>query len=181
MKRQGVPITPVKVEKELAALQSEAEVFRNILNLRSLGSEVIYRAVDIRDRDAVGEAVSHVAETCRRVDVVVHGAGIDVSRALRSKTLEQMQNVVSVKIQGMRNILEALDQMVMPPRRVVGFGSVAGRFGNMAQVDYSAANDGLAHLLRRAGPRLGCQSLYNRLGSMVRSWYGYEGQCATKL
>ncbi len=150
MKRQGVPITPVKVEKELAALQAEAEVFSNILKLRNLGSEVIYRAVDIRDREAVDEAVRHVAETCRRVDVVVHGAGIDVSRALRSKTLDQMENVVSVKIQGMRNIMEALDRYGMPPRRIVGFGSVAGRFGNMAQVDYSAANDGLAHLLRKA-------------------------------
>jgi phosphopantetheinyl transferase (holo-ACP synthase) len=38
----------------------------------------------------------------------------------------------------------------MLPRRIVGFGSVAGRFGNLAQIDYSAANDGLAHMLRWA-------------------------------
>ncbi len=149
MKRDGTALTPVKVEKELAALQAEAEVFRHIRKLRGLGSEVIYRPVDIRDSDSVDETIAEVAETCGRVDVVIHGAGIDVSRALRSKTLEQMENVVSVKVQGMRNIMEALDRHGMLPRRVVGFGSVAGRFGNMAQVDYSAANDGLSHLLRK--------------------------------
>jgi phosphopantetheine--protein transferase-like protein len=149
MKRDGTALTPVKVEKELAALRAEAEVFRHIRKLRGLGSEVIYRPVDIRNHDAVDEAIREVAETCGRVDVVLHGAGIDVSRALRSKTVEQMENVVSVKIQGMRNIMAALDRHGMPPRRVVGFGSVAGRFGNMAQVDYSAANDGLSHLLRK--------------------------------
>ena len=149
MKRDGTALTPVKVEKELAALQAEAEVFRHIRKLRGLGSEVIYRPVDIRDRDSVDKTIAEVAETCGRVDVVIHGAGIDVSRALRSKTLEQMENVVSVKVQGMRNIMEALDRHGMLPRRVVGFGSVAGRFGNMAQVDYSAANDGLSHLLRK--------------------------------
>ena len=150
MKRSGEALTPVKVEKELAALQAEAEVFRHIRKLRGLGSEVVYRPLDIRDRDAVDKAVRQVAETCRRVDVVIHGAGIDVSRALRSKSLKQMENVVSVKVQGMRNMIEALERHGMPPRRIVGFGSVAGRFGNMAQVDYSAANDGLSHLLRKA-------------------------------
>ncbi len=30
-------------------------------------------------------AVQHVAETCGRVDVVLHAAGIDNSKALRSK------------------------------------------------------------------------------------------------
>ena len=149
MKQSGTAVTPVKVDKEIAALQAEAEVFRHIWKLKSLGSEVIYRPVDIRDRDSVDRAVREVSETCGRVDVVIHGAGIDVSRALRSKTLEQMENVVSVKIQGIRNIMDALECHGMPPRRVIGFGSVAGRFGNMAQVDYSAANDGLAHLLRK--------------------------------
>jgi phosphopantetheine--protein transferase-like protein len=50
----------------------------------------------------------------------------------------------------MLNLLQSLDRHHLPPRRIVGFGSVSGRFGNMAQVDYAAANDGLAHLLRKA-------------------------------
>lgn len=150
LKRSGTTVTPVMVERELAALKGEAEVFRTIAGLRSAGSEVIYRALDIRDSDAVDAAIQHVAETCGRVDVVLHAAGIDNSKALRSKTLEQIETVVSVKVQGMQNILNALERHEMPPRRIIGFGSVSGRFGNLAQLDYGAANDGLAHLLRKA-------------------------------
>ena len=168
------------MEKELAALQAEAEVFRHIRKLRGLGSEVIYRPVDIRYRDSVDETIAQVAQTCGRVDVVIHGAGIDVSRALRSKTLEQMENVVSVKVQGMRNIMEALDRHGTLPRRVVGFGSVAGRFGNMAQVDYSAANDGLSHLLRKIDHDWDAKGLHSRLGPVVRNRHGHEGKRATE-
>jgi phosphopantetheine--protein transferase-like protein len=150
MKREAATPTPVAVERELSRLQAEAEVYRTLIELRRAGSEVIYRPVDIRDADAVDKAVQEIAELCGRIDVVVHAAGIDVSRALKSKTLEQIEAVVSVKVDGMRNLLEALARHETLPRRIIGFGSVAGRFGNLAQVDYSAANDALAHLLRRA-------------------------------
>ncbi len=150
IKRDGKAPTPVMVEKELSRLQAEAEVSRTIRELRSMGSEVMYRSVDVRDAESVDQAIRSVAETCGRVDLVVHAAGVDVSRALRSKSAAQMEDLISVKVQGMLNLLQSLDRHDLPPRRIVGFGSVSGRFGNMAQVDYSAANDGLAHLLRKA-------------------------------
>ncbi|HMK37470.1 MAG TPA: SDR family NAD(P)-dependent oxidoreductase [Desulfomonilaceae bacterium] len=149
IKRSGKAATPVMVEKELAGLKGEAEALRTIRELKSLGAEVMYTPADIRDAASVDRAILGVAETCGRVDVVIHGAGIDVSRALRSKTVEQIENVVSVKVRGMRNILSSLNRHGVLPRRIVAFGSVSGRFGNLAQVDYSAANDALAHMLRR--------------------------------
>ncbi len=150
LKRDGKVPTPVMVNRELGRLRAEADAYRNVSRLRELGSEVIYRSMDIRDGEAIDRALQEVAETCGRVDVVVHAAGIDISRALKSKSIEQIENVVSVKVEGMRRLLESLDRRGLPPRRIVGFGSVSGRFGNMAQIDYSAANDGLAHLLRWA-------------------------------
>ncbi len=150
MKREGVTPTPVKVERQLGALRAEAEAYRNISHLRSLGCEVILRSMDIRDADAVDRAVQEAGEICGRVDVVIHAAGIDISKALRGKSIEQIENVVSVKVDGMLRLLDSLKRRGLPPRRIVGFGSVSGRFGNLAQIDYSAANDGLAHMLRWA-------------------------------
>ena len=147
-KREGKPPTPVLVEKEFLRLKNEVEVFQNVKKLRNLGSEVIYRAVDIVDSEAVDNVIAEIGRLCGRVDVFVHGAGIDISRALRSKTMDQIKLVFNVKVEGARNIMAALDRHELPPRRIVGFGSVAGRFGNIAQIDYSAANDGLAHLFR---------------------------------
>ena len=150
LQRAGTKPTPVQVERELSILKSEAEVHRSIGDLKAAGSEVLYRSVDVRDAQAVDSAISDAVDLVRSVDVVIHAAGIDVSRALRSKSLDQIETVVSVKLDGMRNVLNALQKHGLPPRRVVGFGSVSGRFGNLAQVDYSAANDGLAHMLRKA-------------------------------
>ncbi len=158
MKRDGSAPTPVMVERELGALKAEADAFRNIRELKALGSEVIFRSVDIRDREAVDRAIKEAGELCGRIDVVIHAAGIDISRALKSKSIEQIENVVSVKVDGMLAILEALKRRDLPPRRIVGFGSVAGRFGNLAQIDYSAANDGLAHMLRWADKELDAKS-----------------------
>lgn len=151
MKRDGLAITPVKVEKELSRMRGEGEVFRNISELRSLGSEVMYRSLDVMDSVSIDEFIRDVATVCGRVDMVIHGAGLDISKALRTKTLEQIELVYNVKVQGMRNVISALEKHGLPPKRIIGFGSVSGRFGNMAQLDYSAANDALAHLMRYVG------------------------------
>ncbi len=148
LRRQGAPLTPVLVEKELRALKAEAEVFNNISRLKDLGAEVLYRAVDISDDRAVNKVIQEVAELCGRIDLVIHAAGMDASKALRSKTQEQMMRVLDIKVNGMKNVLQALKSNHLFPKKIIGFGSVSGRFGNKAQVDYSAANDGLAHLLR---------------------------------
>jgi len=140
-KRESTIPTPVRVEKELSELRNQVEVFNNLRKFRSLGSEVIYRSVDITNPSAVNKVIEEVARLCRRVDVFVHGAGIDISKSLRSKTIEQIRSVFDVKVEGARNVLQALETNELPPRRLISFGSIAGRFGNIAQIDYSAAND----------------------------------------
>ncbi len=154
LRRQGAPLTPVLVEKELGSLKAEAEVFRTVSKLRARGSEVVYRAVDIADGAVVSDVIQEVSELCGRIDLVIHAAGVDVSKSLSSKTQEQMMRVFNVKVHGMKNVLEALEAHHIAPRKIIGFGSVSGRFGNKAQVDYAAANDGLAHLLRWVDCRL---------------------------
>ncbi|MDQ1239848.1 MAG: hypothetical protein QG577_2034, partial [Thermodesulfobacteriota bacterium] len=146
--RQGENPTPVKINAILSGLRAEAEVFETVSQLRSLGAEVLYRSVNISDGRSVDVVVKEVSELCGRIDVVIHSAGVDASKALRSKTQDQMMNVFDVKVNGMKNILQALDSHGIIPRHIVGFGSISGRFGNKAQVDYSGANDGLSHLLR---------------------------------
>jgi phosphopantetheine--protein transferase-like protein len=158
LKRSGTKPTPVAVEKELSQLKSQAEAYATIRALKAKDCEVIYRAVDICNRDQLAEVTAEAARLCGRIDVIVHGAGIDVSRALKSKTVEQMETVISVKVDGMRNLMDALERHGTLPRRILSFGSVSGRFGNMAQTDYAAGNDGLAHLMRWYADKLDVQA-----------------------
>ncbi|MGC9030050.1 MAG: SDR family NAD(P)-dependent oxidoreductase [Desulfomonilaceae bacterium] len=159
LRRQGVALTPVLVERELGSLKAEAEVFKTVSRLRARGAEVVYRGVDITDSKAVSDVIQEVSELCGRIDLVIHAAGVDASKSLRAKTWEQMMRVFDVKVNGMRNILRALDTHHIAPKKIIGFGSVSGRFGNKAQVDYAAANDGLAHLLRWVDRELDIRAL----------------------
>ncbi len=148
MKRDGSTPTPASIGTELDRRRSSAEVHTTIRQLQAMGSQVIYRELDVRDKEGVSALVSEIKGLFGRIDVMVHAAGIEKSRPLKKKSTDDMESVVSVKVGGMNNFLEAFEEHGIFPGEIVGFGSVAGRFGNAAQVDYAAANDGLAHLLR---------------------------------
>ena len=81
-----------------------------------------------------------------RVDVLIHAAGVERSRKLENKPLEEFENTFAVKADGFFNLYYALQQNKCLPRAVVSFSSVAGRLGNSGQTDYAAANDLLARL-----------------------------------
>ena len=74
-----------------------------------------------------------------RVDVLLHAAGLEISRAIADKEPREYDLVFDVKSDGLFNLLHAAGDM--PLGAVVAFSSVAGRFGNGGQTDYSAAND----------------------------------------
>jgi small redox-active disulfide protein 2 len=84
---------------------------------------------------------------------LVHAGGLEISRALSKKEPSEFDLVFDVKADGMFNILAAARGM--PIGATVSFSSVAGRFGNNGQTDYSAANDLLCKVtssLRRTRP-----------------------------
>jgi len=71
--------------------------------------------------------------------VLVHAGGLLIDRTLPDKEPQQFNLVYDVKADGFFNILKAAAGM--PLGASVAFSSVAGRFGNNGQCDYSAAND----------------------------------------
>jgi hypothetical protein len=97
--------------------------------------------------------VDAVRSTSGRIDVLVHAAGIEISRALPDKPDEEWARVFDVKADGFFSLLRAAQDL--PLGATVVFSSVAGRFGNGGQTDYSAANALLcatSRWLRRSRP-----------------------------
>ena len=85
--------------------------------------------------------------------MLLHAAGLEISRSLPDKEPREFDLVFDVKSDGWFNVLHAIGDM--PMGATVAFSSVAGRFGNVGQTDYSAANDLLCKLtsnLRRTRP-----------------------------
>ena len=74
-----------------------------------------------------------------RLDVLLHAAGVEVSHLVAQKPAAEFDRVLDVKCDGWFNLLRAAGDL--PLGAVVAFSSIAGRFGNRGQTDYSAAND----------------------------------------
>ena len=69
----------------------------------------------------------------------MHAAGIEISHFLPDKPQSEFDLVFDVKVDGWLALLKALRGAEIGT--AVVFSSIAGRFGNGGQTDYSSAND----------------------------------------
>jgi NAD(P)-dependent dehydrogenase (short-subunit alcohol dehydrogenase family) len=142
LKATGGRVTPVMVEAAIARVERGLSALNSLERIKTAGGKVHHAAVDITNTQAVSDLVKTIVERHGRLDVIIHAAGIDHSQALAKKTTDAFDRIVGVKAHGLRALLLATHNI--PIRNLVLFGSIAGRFGNLAQTDYSAGNDLLA-------------------------------------
>ena len=135
----GERATPAAVERELAGLERLGAALAAIEAVEAAGGVAHYHQLDLRDPDSVADAIARVTAEHDRIDALVHAAGVEISRSIPDKDDEQFDLVFGVKADGWVNLMAAIDDL--PIGATVVFSSVAGRFGNGGQVDYSAAND----------------------------------------
>jgi acyl transferase domain-containing protein/acyl carrier protein len=136
---RGERATPALVEKELAALERAQAALTAITAVRAAGGTAHYFSVDLADANGVAKAIDQVRKNSGRIDVLMHAAGLERSHFLPDKDQREFDLVFNVKADGWFNLLHVIGDM--PLAATVAFSSVAGRFGNGGQTDYSAAND----------------------------------------
>ena len=134
---------PLEVKKATANVMNIRETRANLESLKSRGVRVEYHPVDVSDRGAL-EALLKKYD---RIDGVIHAAGVEISNTIEKKEMSVFNLVFDTKIRGILNLLRSLKGK--GTRFLVGFSSVAAKFGNFGQADYSAANDMLGKLLQR--------------------------------
>ncbi|MEE2758425.1 MAG: SDR family NAD(P)-dependent oxidoreductase, partial [Candidatus Thermoplasmatota archaeon] len=117
------------------------EVYRTIQEIQESGNRALYDACDVTNRKAVSRALSAVVNEFGPVTGIVHGAGLEESKLVADKSWESFSKIISVKIDGWRSLVDALEDDLSHIRILCAFTSIAGRFGNGGQVDYSAANN----------------------------------------
>jgi malonyl CoA-acyl carrier protein transacylase len=140
----GEKVTPVQLENQLSAIERAASTLDLISAVESAGGKATYLTCDVTDPLSVSNAVAEISKSAMKVDVFLHAAGLEISRKLESKSLQEFQNVISVKADGFFNLLKTMETNNLLPYNIVFFSSVAGRFGNAGQTDYSAVNDMLS-------------------------------------
>lgn len=117
------------------------------------GAQVEYLAVDVRDGQAVRQALDDVRSRHGAITDLVHGAGTYVGKRIGTRTDEEYDLVFGTKVGGLRVLLDALADD--PLRSICLFTSLSGYAGNIGLSDYSMANSTLDHVaavLRRERP-----------------------------
>lgn len=164
MAKKGSRPTPVEVEQRIAALERSVAAVQAMGAIERAGGKVVYLTCDVTDSGSVERVVNEVKAKEGHLDVLIHAAGVERSRKLENKPLEEFLQIFSVKADGFFNLFYALRKNECLPRASIAFSSVAGRLGNAGQTDYSAAND----LLARMALALRCQ--YPEMQALVIDW-----------
>jgi NAD(P)-dependent dehydrogenase (short-subunit alcohol dehydrogenase family) len=136
---RGERATPALVEKELVVLERAQAALSAINAVRAAGGTPHYFSVNLTNADAVAEVIGQVRQRSGRIDVLLHAAGMERSHFLPDKDPREFDLIFDVKSDGWFNLLRAIGDM--PLAATVAFSSIAGRFGNGGQADYSSAND----------------------------------------
>ena len=135
-------LTPARFAQDFAAVEKQRELHKNLERAHRAGADLVYHRCDTNDARSVAELVATVKQSHGRIDGVVHGAMVEWSTSLTKKTDAVVSATLRTKLAGFLNLLRATADE--PPHTFVSFGSGAGRFGNMGQSDYCAANNVLA-------------------------------------
>ncbi len=150
---KGEKPTPVAIDRQIMAIERQDAALRAIESVEAVGGTARWRSANLLDGPAVAAIVEEIRRAHGRIDVLVHAGGIEISRKLSEKEAGEFDLVLDIKADGFFSLLKAAEGM--PIGATVVFSSVAGRFGNAGQTDYSAANNllcAMSSALRRTRP-----------------------------
>ncbi|MFE0045810.1 KR domain-containing protein [Streptomyces albireticuli] len=130
------------VRADLARVRSLRDLARNMAEVSGAGLDVVYERCDFT---APGQVADLLGRLGRPLTGVIHNAGVDTPVRLPKKTDEEFLRTVSTKVDSFVTLFQQVRGL--PLKFFCNVGSLTGRLGGMTgQLDYGAANDGLARL-----------------------------------
>ncbi len=139
LRNSGRPAGPAEIEAAYQALRRLREVRDNLAILRKQGATVEYAQVDVCDPRALAGVLEGWRARYGDFAGLIHGAGLIKDKLIRHKTVESFDRVLGTKLDGALNLVRLVRPEAL--KFAVLFSSIAGRFGNVGQSDYAAANE----------------------------------------
>ena len=137
---------PTEMKWAFEKAQARWEAAATIDHLNRVGGTVEYLQVDVTDEAQVQQAVHQIHSRYRRIDMLLHGAGVQKSMLLQDRTLADFRRTYSVKVTGLKNLVSAAQQQIGFLPAVHALTSAYSIFGNDGQHDYCAANETMDRL-----------------------------------
>ena len=147
--------------------------------------QVHYFNVDVRDKQAVSDAVRQVVENEGRIDVLVNNAGMGIGGPLEFATEEEIRLQMDTNFMGLVHCVDA----VLPYMRQQGSGkiialsSIGGLMGLPFQGFYSASKfaiEGYCEALRLETKSLGIKVVILRPGDFSTGFTGSRKKAANE-
>jgi 3-oxoacyl-(acyl-carrier-protein) synthase/NAD(P)-dependent dehydrogenase (short-subunit alcohol dehydrogenase family) len=159
-----------ELKKKYWSYQAANELHQVIERLRSAGGSFEYKAVDITDAQSVERLVEEVYQKYGRVDMVLHGAGIQISKIIPKKTLGDFRKIVGTKLASLQYFYRACERRRgAAPVHFHLLTSAFSYLGNDGQPDYGAANEAMNRLAAAMG-RAEPTSYWSSM-----AWLGWAG------
>ncbi len=171
--RQGMAEGKKKItelKQEYRAFRAANEVHRLTSELQAISGRYEYHSVDIVNREAIEQVVAEVYRKYGRVDLVLHGAGIQISKALTKKSIHDFRKIVATKLDGLSNLYNACEKH--RNGQPVHFHILTSAFsymGNDGQPDYGAANEAMNRIAECMN------SVSNEAHWSSMAWLGWAG------
>ena len=137
-----MPALRARFERHLAVRELRA----TLDGLMRLPGQMTYRAADVTRPEDVDRVVEELIREHGRLDLVVHGAGTQVSKKLHRRRLTELRSTLDTKLLGLRNLRESCARRLPAPVPFHILTSAFSYIGNDGQADYGAANEALDRL-----------------------------------
>lgn len=166
LKGEGKKATPSEVQKEFSKITKAISVHRLLKEIREKGNSVEYYSCNVSDYEALKAVIDKAVLNFGAINVIIHGAGIEKSRLIGQKTIEEFDEIFSVKAKGICNLYRLVDKKAL--KVLIGFSSISGRFGNEAQLDYCSANNFITGFISMV------RSRHKTIRALSLSWSGWK-------
>lgn len=128
-------------------LSEAPEAAQTLKTIESLGARAAYVCWDVQTPMLAEKLLA--VQALGPVTGLIHCAGVIRDKRIDEKTISDLRTVFNTKALGLLNTMQGLERE--PLRFMVGYSSWSGRFGNVGQTDYSAANEWLNRTLTFIG------------------------------
>ena len=136
---------------------NEKSGVETVEEIKRTGNEGFFVKLDVSSREQAKQAVRDVLDRYGRVDIMIKHEGIVQDSLLSKMTEEQWDRVISINLKGVVNCTQSVvDTMISQGGGVIiNTSSVVGLYGNVGQINYSAAKAGLIGMTKTLAKELG--------------------------
>ena len=138
---------------------------------------VHYLQLDVRDKQAVADAIQSIIEKEGRIDVLVNNAGMGIGGPLEFATEEEIRLQMDTNFMGLVHCVDAVLPYMRQQRsgKIIALSSIGGLMGLPFQGFYSASKfaiEGYCEALRLETQSMGIQVVVLRPGDFSTSFTG---------